>query len=186
MVRDDVSDPPWSSARLRNASSRSMCINSDCRFYQRIVMVFIIFYSISLNAPFIQGILAFLVCIIILIMDSMCVDFARARFSLCDCRPLHSLLHSLLLFLTSALLQVPAVPKQGFAAARHGLLVPAGIDERCAAAIPVPHIICAPNQLQPATARCAAWRLLTMLTHLTLPLQTKLLGAVRQACRWMY
>ena len=81
MVRDDVSAPPWSSARLRNASSRSMCcINSDCRFYQRIVMVFIIFYSISLNAPFIQGILAFLVCIIILIMDSMCVHCARSLF----------------------------------------------------------------------------------------------------------
>ena len=59
-----------------------MCINSDCRFYQRIVMVFIIFYSISLNAPFIQGILAFLVCIIILIMDSMCVHCARSLFLL--------------------------------------------------------------------------------------------------------
>jgi hypothetical protein len=42
-------------------------------------MVFVIFYSISLNAPFIQGILAFVVCIIILIMDSRCVAPARSQ-----------------------------------------------------------------------------------------------------------
>ena len=35
------------------------------------------------------------------------------------------------------------------------MLVSAGFDERCAAAFPVTHILCASNQLQPTAARYA-------------------------------
>jgi hypothetical protein len=68
-------------------------------------MVFVIFYSISLNAPFIQGIIAFVVCMIILIMDARC--------AYCVCVHISRLFHTqnVLCFFTSLLFQFPAVSK---------------------------------------------------------------------------
>jgi hypothetical protein len=39
------------------------------RFYQRILLTFVIFYTIVLNAPFLRGIIAWLVCMAILALD---------------------------------------------------------------------------------------------------------------------
>ncbi len=61
-------------------------------------MVFVIFYSISLNAPFIQGIIAFVVCMIILIMDARC--------AYCVCVRISRLLHQI----RAVFLYIPLVP----------------------------------------------------------------------------
>ena len=39
------------------------------RFYQRIALIFVVFYTTSLNAPFLRGVIAWLVCMSILAMD---------------------------------------------------------------------------------------------------------------------
>ena len=39
------------------------------RFYQRIALIFVIFYTTVLNAPFLRGVIAWLVCMSILALD---------------------------------------------------------------------------------------------------------------------
>lgn len=39
------------------------------RFYERIVLSFVVFYSVGLNAPFVRGMLAWLVCFATLVLD---------------------------------------------------------------------------------------------------------------------
>ena len=44
------------------------------RFYQRIVLTFVIFFTIALNMPFLRGFIAWIVCIAILALDFVCVS----------------------------------------------------------------------------------------------------------------
>ena len=55
------------------------------RFYQRIALIFVVFYTTALNAPFLRGMIAWLVCMSILVMDFAYVpdfDEMQRRFSL--------------------------------------------------------------------------------------------------------
>jgi hypothetical protein len=50
-----------------------MTVTVLLRFYQRIVLTFVIFYTIVSNLPFLRGLLAWIVCMAILALDVVCV-----------------------------------------------------------------------------------------------------------------